>query len=41
MGDTIKEPGQSSGIVKLHDSDKVIGATTDCNPLYIELIQKV
>ena len=37
MGDTIKEPGQSSGIVKLHDSDKVIGATTDCNPLYIRI----
>ena len=37
MGDTIKEPGQSSGIVKLHDSDKVIGATTDCNPLYLRI----
>jgi len=37
MGDTIKEPGQSSGIIKLHDSDKVIGATTDCNPLYIRI----
>ena len=37
MGDTIKEPGQSSGIIKLHDSDKVIGATTDCSPLYIRI----
>ena len=37
MGDTIKEPGQSSGIVKLHDSNKVIGATTDCNPLYLKI----
>ena len=37
MGDTVKEPGQTAGIVKLHDSQKVIGATTDCNPLYIRI----
>ena len=37
MGDTVKEPGQSTGIIKLHDSQKVIGATTDCNPLYIRI----
>lgn len=37
MGDTIKEPGQSSGVVKIHNTDKAIGATTDCNPLYIRI----
>ena len=37
MGDTVKEPGQSSGIVKIHGTQKVIGATTDCNPLYIRI----
>ena len=37
MGDTVKEPGQATGIVKLHDSQKVIGASTDCNPLYIRI----
>ncbi len=37
MGDTVKEPGQATGIIKLHDSQKVIGATTDCNPLYIRI----
>ncbi|MDC3150034.1 phosphoribosylformylglycinamidine synthase subunit PurL [Alphaproteobacteria bacterium] len=37
MGDTVKEPGQSSGIVKIHGTKKVIGATTDCNPLYIRI----
>ena len=37
MGDTVKEPGQATGVVKLHDSQKVIGATTDCNPLYIRI----
>ncbi len=37
MGDTVKEPGQSSGIVKIHGTQKVIGATTDCNPLYIKI----
>jgi len=37
MGDTVKEPGQATGIVKLHDSQKVIGAYTDCNPLYIRI----
>ena len=37
MGDTIKGPGQSSGVVKIHNTDKAIGATTDCNPLYIRI----
>ncbi len=37
MGDTIREPGQSSGIVKIHRTKKVIGASTDCNPLYIRI----
>ena len=37
MGDTINEPGLSSGIVKIHNSNKAIGATTDCNPLYIRI----
>ena len=37
MADTLKEPGQSAGVVKLHDSQKAIGATTDCNPLYIRI----
>ena len=37
MGDTVKEPGQATGIVKLHNSQKVIGASTDCNPLYIRI----
>ena len=37
MGDTIREPGQSSGIVKIHGTQKVIGASTDCNPLYIRI----
>ena len=37
MGDTIKEPGQSAGIVKIHNTEKAIGATTDCNPLYIRI----
>mgnify|MGYP006075617773 FL=1 len=37
MGDTIFEPGSSSGIVKVHKTNKAIGATTDCNPLYIRI----
>ena len=37
MGDTIKEPGQSAGVVKIHNSEKAIGASTDCNPLYIRI----
>jgi len=37
MGETIKEPGQSSGVVKIQNTDKAIGATTDCNPLYIRI----
>ncbi len=37
MGDTVREPGHATGIVKLHDSEKVIGASTDCNPLYIKI----
>ncbi len=37
MGDTIREPGQSSGIVKIHGTQKAIGASTDCNPLYIRI----
>ncbi len=37
MGDTIFEPGGSSGVVKIHNSKKAIGATTDCSPLYIRI----
>jgi len=37
MGDTIKDPGQSAGVVKIHGTNKAIGATTDCNPLYIRI----
>ena len=37
MGDTIKEPGQSAGVVRLHSTEKAIGASTDCNPLYIRI----
>ena len=37
MGDTIKDPGQSAGVIKIHGTNKAIGATTDCNPLYIRI----
>ena len=37
MGDTIKDPGQAAGVVKIHGTNKAIGATTDCNPLYIRI----
>ena len=40
MGDTIKDPGQSAGVVKIHGTNKAIGATTDCNPLYIRINPK-
>ena len=40
MGDTIKDPGQSAGVVKIHGTKKAIGATTDCNPLYIRINPK-
>jgi phosphoribosylformylglycinamidine synthase II len=40
MGDTIKDPGQSAGVVKIHGTNKAIGASTDCNPLYIRINPK-
>ena len=36
MNDTIKAQNIASGIVKIHNKNKAIAATTDCTPRYIE-----
>ena len=36
MNDTIKAQNIASGIVKIHNRNKAIAATTDCTPRYVE-----
>ncbi len=35
MNDTIKAQNIASGIVRIHNSNKAIAATTDCTPRYV------
>ena len=34
MGDTIGFPGSEAGVVRIHNSNKALAITTDCNPRY-------
>ena len=36
MNDTVKAHGIGSGIVRIHNTDKAIAATTDCSPRYVK-----
>lgn len=34
MGDTIQRPGGDAAVVRIHNTDKALAITTDCNPRY-------